>query len=86
MKILSIRQEGTATTGALLFVDIQTKGRFGDVEVTYQLGATGAVILPAYINGKEYSRKPSVEETALLAEAFKHFQEKGPTGAQGYAA
>lgn len=87
MKILAIRQEGTVSTGPLLFVDIETEGRFGAIELSYQLDVkTGTVIQPAYINGKSLRRKPSLEENALLAEAFKHFLEKGPTGVQGYAA
>jgi hypothetical protein len=71
MKILAIRQEGTESTGAMLFVDLETEGRFGPIEVTYELDpkVNGKIIGSAWIEGKPVRREPTLEEHRALAAA-----------------
>jgi hypothetical protein len=85
MKILGIRQEGTPSTGGLLFVDLETKGRFGKIEASFQLDMqTGDQLGLGFVDGKSLRRKATVDELVLLHEAFTYFQANGPTGAAGY--
>jgi hypothetical protein len=75
MKILAIRQEGTESTGALLFVDLEIDGRFGKVTVAYELDKKNGLPLGrGWVEGKQLRQvTASPDEKVALKVAFAYF-------------
>lgn len=90
MKILAIRQEGTESTGAMLFVDLETEGRFGPIEVTYELDPKhpakfqGKVIGSAWIAGKPVHREPTPNESRALDGAWQVYLDGALSGFRAF--
>ncbi len=83
LKVTAIRQEGTVSTGPLLFVDVETPVRFGSVNISWQIDPATGMVLDGSIgdDAKPLNRRPTPEENLLLLGAFEEFLEHGPTGA-----